>query len=155
MFPTSGRMARGLRECPGGLQQASRTDPGVSAQSCSEVIPVSAEVGEGCFLTAALKPFSLNFHFIAPCSLGGWRLCLERSQADIASCHYNALPLAEIVWSLPTFGTESLCVYSLHRYISSTCWVLQWMRLNQKKIWDGLSITQLIGNPTQPINKCL
>lgn len=124
-------------------------------QSCSEVIPVSAEVGEGCFLTAALKPFSLNFHFIAPCSLGGWRRCLERSQADIASCHYHALPLAEIVWSLPTFGTESLCVYSLHRYLSSTCWVQRWMRLNQKKIWDGLSITQLIGDPTQPINKCL
>lgn len=63
-------MARGLRECPGGLRQASWTDqvcqPG---QSRSEVIPVSAEVGEGCFLTAALKPFPLNFHFIAPVPL--------------------------------------------------------------------------------------
>ena len=149
-------MARGLRECPGGLRQASRTDPGVSAQTKSQWGHPCLSRGRGGVLPdSCSEAFFPQFPFYSSCSLGGWRRCLKRSQADIASCHYHALPLAEIVWSLPTFGTEPLCVYSLHRYLSSTCWVLRWMRLNQKKIWDGLSITQLIGDPTQPINKCL
>lgn len=122
-------------------------------QPCSkEVIAIST--GK-CFLTAALKRFFFNFHFIAPCSLLSRRLCLQRSQADISGCSYHVLPLTEISWSSPAFGAKFLCFDSIHKYSLSTCWVLREMGKDKKKIWIGFSITQLASDPTSPsINVC-